>query len=81
MGFRPGSKSSGMAARIPWYAAATAAAGEVIEGADPFIIYVASRSFMVWQHRGAGRGYRSGQSGEFTFTMDSLFDRSMFLVE
>ena len=57
MEFRPGNKSSGMAARTPWYAAATAAAGEVMEGADRFIIsYFVSRSLMVRQHRGAGGG-------------------------
>ena len=28
---------------------------------------------MVRQHRGAGGGYRSGQIGEFTFTMDPPF--------
>ena len=32
---------------------------------------------MVRQHRGAGGGYRSGQSGELIFTMDSLFDLSI----
>ena len=35
MGFRQdGNKSSGMAARTPWRAAATAAAGEVTERSD-----------------------------------------------
>ena len=32
---------------------------------------------MVRQHREAEGGYRSGQSGEFIFTMDSHFDRSI----
>ena len=53
MGFRPdGSKSSGMAARTPWQAAATAAAGQVPERSGPGIS--SAGSVLVWQHRGAG---------------------------
>ena len=32
---------------------------------------------MVRQHRGAEGGDRSGQSGEFIYSMDLLFDRSI----
>ena len=53
MGFRPGNKSSGMAARTPCYAAATAAAGEVMEGADRFII---SPAGALWFGNIAARG-------------------------
>ena len=36
---------------------------------------------MVRQYRGAGGGYRSGQSDECIFTLDSLLDRNIVLVE
>ena len=58
MGFRPdGIKSSGMAARTPWQAPATAAAGEVTERSG---LGVSSAGpFLVRQHI-AGVGDRSG---------------------
>ena len=76
MGFRPGNKSRGMAA----YAAATAAAGEVMEGADRFIIPPAGAS---WFGNIAGRrgGYRSGQSGKFNLPWIHFLIEALFLVE
>ena len=47
-----------------------------MEGADRFIISPAGASWfgdIAWR----GGGYRSGQSDEFIFTMDSIFDRSI----
>ena len=59
MGFRPdGIKSSNMAARTPWQAAATAAAGEVTEMSGLGV--PSAGSFLVRQHI-AGVGYRSGR--------------------
>ena len=59
MGFRPdGIKWSGMAARTPWQAAATAAAGEVTEGSGLSIS--SATSILVWQDV-AGVGYRSSR--------------------
>ena len=59
MGFRPdGNKSNGMAARTPWQAAATAAAGEVTERSGLGVS--SAGSFLVRQHI-AGVGYRSGR--------------------
>ena len=54
-GFPPGNKSSGMAACTSGYAAATAtaAAGEVMEGADRFII---SPAGALWFGNITGRG-------------------------
>ena len=50
-------KSSGMVARTPWQAAATAAAGEVTEGSGLGVS--SAGSFLVRQHI-AGVGFRSG---------------------
>ena len=50
-------KSSGMVARTPWQAAATAAAGEVTEGSRLGVS--SAGSFLVRQHI-AGVGFRSG---------------------
>ena len=81
MGFRPyGNKSSGMAARTPWQAAATAAAGEVTERADLGVS--SAGSFLIRQHRGAGgarlvviAGVFVGMDGGFVFTKDTPVDR------
>ena len=59
MGFRPdGNKSSGMAARTPRQAAATAAAGEVKERTD---LGVSSAVFFLVRQYIAGVGYTSGR--------------------
>ena len=53
-------KSSGVAARTPWQAEATAAEGEVTEGSDLGVSSVGS--FLVRQHI-AGVGFRPGHRG------------------
>ena len=59
MGFRPdGIKLSGMRARTPWQAAATASAGEVTEKSGLGVS--SAGSFFIWQHI-AGVGYKSGR--------------------
>ena len=82
MGFRPdGIKSSGMAARNLWQAAATAAAGEVMEGSGLGVS--SAGSFLVRQHRGAGGtgldvigGVFVEMDDGFVFTMDTPVDRN-----
>ena len=85
MGFRPdGIKSSGMAARTPWQAAATAAVGEVTEKSGLGVS--SAGSFFVRQHRVAGGtglvvigGFFVGMDDEFVFTMDAAVDRNYYL--
>ena len=88
MGFRPdGVKSSGMAARTPWQAAATAAAGEVKERSG--LGAASAGSFLVRQHHGAGGtvlvvigGVFVGMDDEIAFTMDTpLSIEIIFLME
>ena len=84
MGFRPdGIKSSGMAARTPWHATATAAAGEVTQRSGLGVSLPGS--FLVRQHRGPGGtdlvaigGVFVGMGDEFVFTMDTPVDRNYF---
>ena len=81
-GFPPDDiKSGGMAARTPWQAAATAAAGEVMEVSG---LGVSSAGlFLVRQHRVAAvtglvvtGGVFVKMDDEFVFTMDTPVDRN-----
>ena len=75
-----------MAARTPWQAAATAAAGEVTERSGLGVwVFRQPVLFLVRQHRGPGGiglvvigGVFVGMNDEFVFTMDTPVDQNYF---